>query len=505
MMFDWTFVFSPLGLGVAALGAALGIIWGALPGLSSNMAMALLVGFTYTLSPAISVIFLISVWIATEFGGAISAILINIPGTPSAVPTAMAGHPLAKRGEGGIAIGSALTFSMVGNWAGLIVLVTLAPVMIALALSFGSWEFFLLVMLGVSIAGTLTGREEPLKGWASGWLGLMIAMVGTDKLHGVERFTFDVPDLMAGIKYLPVLIGLFGLTEVINVLSRRTPVPIPAKIGRVLPPFSYFRKYWKSALRSSAVGTIIGAIPGAGANISAFVSYNFGERATGRKFSEGDIEGVVCSEVANNATCGGALLPTCTLGIPGNSSTALIIAALSLHGITLGPGIQMEHPGFMHFIYASLLIANFFMYTVAFLLIRPSIFLLSLPSPTVMSTVVLLCLIGTFAASYSMFDIGVMFVSGGVGYLLYRASYPFAPLILGLILGPLADQTLRRTIWIYDGKYHELLYRPVGLVLLAAVIWSFYYGIRRSIEESAKHKAQANGSAALQTRSEQKA
>ncbi len=495
MEFDWTIVFSPFGLAVAALGAALGIVWGALPGLSSNMAMALLVGFTYSLSPETSVIFLLSVWIATEFGGAISAVLINIPGTPSAVPTAMAGHPLALRGEGGLAIGTALTFSMVGNWAGLIVLVAFAPIMIALALSFSSWEMFLLVMLGVSIAGTLTGREEPLKGWASGWLGLMIAMVGIDKLHGVERFTFDVPELMGGIKYLPVLIGLFGLTEVLNVLSRRTPVPIPSKVGRVLPPLHYFRKYWKSALRASAVGTIIGAIPGAGANIAAFISYNFGERATGRKFTEGDVEGVVCSEVANNACCGGALLPTTTLGIPGNSSCALIIAALSLHGITLGPGINMDHPGFMHFVYAGLLTANFFMYTVAFLLIRPSVYLLSLPAAIVMPTVVLLCLIGTFAASYSMFDIAVMFISGGVGYLLYRASYPFAPLILGLILGPLADQTLRRTIWIYDGKYHELLLRPVGLVLLVAVIWSFYYGIRRSLEESSRLKAEARETA----------
>jgi putative tricarboxylic transport membrane protein len=491
MSFDWWFVFTPFGLSIAALGAALGIIWGALPGLSSNMAMALLVGFTYSLSAPVAIVFLISVWVATEFGGAISAVLVNIPGTPSAVPTAMAGYPLARRGQGGLAIGTALTFSMLGNWAGLFVLVALAPVMIAIALSFSSWEIFLLVMLGVSIAGTLTGREEPLKGWAMGWFGLMIAMVGMDQIHGVARFTFDVPELMAGIKYLPVLIGLFGLTETLNVLSRRTPIPIPSKVGRIVPPLSFIGKYWKSALRSSAVGTVIGAIPGVGANIAAFVSYNFGERATGRKFTNGDFEGVVCSEVANNACCGGALLPTTTLGIPGNSSCALIIAALSLHGITLGPNINMDHPGFMHFIYATLFSSNLFMYAVAFMLIRPSVYLLSLPPAIVMSAVILLCLIGTFAASDSMFDIGVMFISGGIGYLLYRGSYPFAPLILGLILGPLADQNLRRTIWIYDGKYQDLLMRPVGLILLVAVIWSFYYGIRRSLEEGAKIKREA--------------
>jgi putative tricarboxylic transport membrane protein len=504
-MFDWTFVVSPLGLSVAFLGAALGITWGALPGLSSNMAMALLVGFTYNLSTEVAVIFLIAVWIGTEFGGAISAVLINIPGTPSAVPTAMAGYPLAQRGEGGLAIGTALTFSMIGNWAGLVVLVTLAPIMIALALSFSSWEIFLLVMLGVSISGTLTGREEPLKGWASGWLGLMIAMVGMDKIHGVDRFTFGVPDLLGGIKYLPVLIGLFGLTEVINVLSRRTAVPIPKKVGRVLPPLNFLRKYWRSALRSSAVGTIIGVIPGAGANISAFVSYNFGERATGRKFTKGDIEGVVCSEVANNATCGGALLPTTTLGIPGNSSTALLLAALAMHGVTMGPNINSDAPGFMHFLYASLLSANFFMYTVAFLLIRPSVYLLSLPSGVVMPTIVMLCLVGTFAASYSMFDVGVMFLSGAIGYMLYRGGYPFAPLILGLILGPMADENLRRTILVYDGRFHELIYRPVGLVLFVAVVWSFYYGIRRSLEETSKAKAHAKRAAEMPVESKQSA
>jgi len=291
---------------------------------------------------------------------------------------------------------------------------------------------------------------------------------------------------LGGVKYLPVLIGLFGLTEALNVLSRLRPVPIPSKVGRVLPPWSYLVKYWKSALRSSAVGTVIGAIPGAGANIAAFVSYNFGEQATGRKFSEGDVEGVVCSEVANNACCGGALLPTTTLGIPGNSSTALLIAALGLHGVIMGPNINNDHPGFMLFLYASLLTANIFMYTSAFLLVRPSVYLLSMPSGIVMPIIIVLCLIGTFAASYSMFDIGVMFVSGGIGYVLYRGGYPFAPLILGLILGPMADENLRRTIWIFDGKYEELLLRPVGIVLFIAVVWSFYYGIHRSLREGSK-------------------
>lgn len=484
MSFDWTYAFSLTGLMTAALGSILGIVWGAMPGLSSNMAVALLVGFTYKLPPEIAIIFLIAVWVGTEFGGAISAILINIPGTPSAVPTQMSGYPLAQRGEGGLAIGTALMFSMIGNWAGLLVLVSLVPVMIAIALQFSVWEMFLLVMLGVAISGTLTGQEKPIKGWAMGWLGLLIAMVGKDIIHGVERFTYDINELRAGIRYLPVLIGLFGLTEALNVLSKKQHAAVPSKIGRIIPPLSFLGKYWKSALRSSAVGTIIGAIPGAGANIAAYVSYTLGEQSTGRKFSDGDLEGVVCSEVANNANVGGGLLPTTTLGIPGNSSAALIIAALSLHGIIVGPNINNDHPGFMNFLYAVLLVSNFFMYFTAFAVIRPSIYLLTMPVGVVMPTVMMLALVGTFAASFSMFDVGVMFTSGVIGYIFLRHGYPFAPLILGVILGSMADENLRKTIWIFEGKYHELLYRPVGIVLFAAVVWSFYYGIKRSKRET---------------------
>jgi putative tricarboxylic transport membrane protein len=229
---------------------------------------------------------------------------------------------------------------------------------------------------------------------------------------------------------------------------------------------------------------VIGAIPGAGANIAAYVSYTLGEQATGRKFSEGDLEGVVCSEVSNNACCGGSLLPTTTLGIPGNSSTAIIIAALSLHGIILGPNINNDHPGFMYFLYAALFMANVFMYVTAFGLIRPSVYLLGMPSGVVMPVVMVLCLVGTFATSYSMFDVFVMFSSGVIGYVLLRHQYPFAPLILGIILGPMADENLRRMIWVYDGKFEQLIYRPIGDILILAVIWSFYYGIRRSRRES---------------------
>jgi|TARA_B100001964_G_scaffold238104_1_gene303010 putative tricarboxylic transport membrane protein len=490
MEFHWENIFSPLGLISAFLGASLGIIWGCLPGLSATMAMALLVGLTYNMPVEVAVIFMMAVYTGVEFGGAISAILVNIPGTPAAVPTQLAGHPLAQRGQGGQAIGTALLFSFLGNWIGILALILTVPFMISVALRFSSWEMFLLALLGVAISGTLTSKEEPIKGWAMGCIGLLIATIGKEGVYGVERFTFDIGELSSGIRFIPVLIGLFGLTEVFNVLSRSSGYVLPSQVGGILPSFSLIRDYWKSGIRSGLIGTLIGAVPGAGANIASFVSYTVGEQVTGKKFSKGDLEGVVCSEVANNANIGGGLLPTLTLGIPGNNSCALFLAALSLHGIIVGPNIEINQPGFMYFLYTALLVANFFMYLSAFSLIKPSVFMFSLPTYFVMPVIAVLCLIGTYATNYSNFDLFIMFFSGLIGYGLVKLGYPFAPLVLGMILGPLADENLRRTLLIHEGNYEELLLRPIGLILIVAVVWSFYFGIKRSRLETKRLKSE---------------
>lgn len=340
---------------------------------------------------------------------------------------------------------------------------------------------YLLAILGVALSGTMTTREKPIKGWAMGWLGLLLSMVGEDTIYGVDRFVFGIPELASGIGYMPVLVGVFGIAEVFNVLCRREMRPvIPRQIDRILPSLRLLKAYWKSTLRAGANGTFIGAIPGAGAQVASYISYSVGERVTGRRFSNGDFEGVACSEVAKNANIGGGLLPTVTLGVPGNSSSALVMAALSLHGIILGPNIQNAEPGFVYFLYAALLVASFCMYFCALALIRPSLYLLSMPSCVIMSSVVVVSIIGTFSTSYSMFDVLVMFISGLVGFWLFKQGYPFAPLVLGLILGGVADDNLRRTLLIYDSRYEYLLLSPVGLLLLVLVAASFYWGIHRS-------------------------
>jgi len=474
-MYSFFTAFEPYYILLCTAGAAMGIIWAALPGLSTTMAMALLVGLTYRMSTEMAIIFILGTFTGSVFGGAISAVLINIPGTPDAVPTQMAGFPLAKKGRGGEVLGMSITASMVGNWVGILLLVTCVSYVLDIALKFASWEVALLALWGVSICGTLTAGEAPVKGWISGWLGILLAMVGREEIMGVERFTFGSQELLLGIPYIPVLIGLFGLTEVFIVLSQPSPYVIPEKIGRVFPEIKSFIRYWKSIIRSSIVGLITGIIPGAGANVATFVSYGIGERATGRKFSDGDMEGVVCSEVANNANIGGALLPSLVLGIPGSATTAAFLAALNLHGVIVGPTIEVEQPGIMYFMYGTLILANIAMYVCAFALIKPSVKLFSLPREILLPVITLLCVLGSYAQKMAMFDIYLMFGFGVLGFLMRKADIPIGPMVLGVILGNMLDQNFRRAMVVFerDSIWNVLWDRPVGTILIIVVLITF--------------------------------
>ena len=460
-------------------GAALGIVWAALPGLSTTMAMALLVGLTYNMPAEPAIIFILGTFTGSVFGGAISAVLINIPGTPDAVPTQMAGFPLAQKGQGGQVLGMSITASMVGNWIGILLLVTCVSYVLDIALKFASWEVALLALWGVAISGTLTSGEAPVKGWISGWLGILLAMVGREEIHGIERFTFGNAELLLGIPYIPVLIGLFGMTEIFMVLSQPHPYVIPQKIGRIFPPLKEFVKYWKSIARSSLVGLVTGIIPGAGANVATFVSYGIGERFSGRRFSKGDMEGVICSEVANNANIGGALLPSLVLGIPGSATTAAFLAALNLHGIIVGPTIELEQPGIMYFMYGTLIVANIGMYLCAFAMIKPSVKLFSLPREILLPIIALLCVLGAFAQKLSMFDIYLMFGFGVLGLCMRKVDIPIGPMVLGVILGNMLDQNFRRAMYIFEDKslWQILIERPLGTFLIAVVLITFINGV----------------------------
>ena len=316
-------------LWVACLsGVSLGILWGAMPGLSTTMAMTLLIGLTVGMSQTVAIMFMLGVYTGSVFGGAISAVLVNIPGTPDAVPTMIEGYALARRGEGGLALGTAISASFLGNWVGILLLISLIPAVLFLALQFRSWEMFLLSLWGIAICGSMSSTEVPIKGWISGWIGLLVSFVGLDAIHGVSRFTFGSFYLDDGIGFIPVLIGLFGLAEILRVLPQKSPPKIPSDVGRVLPSLSTLIRYVRPSLRSGIIGTVIGAIPGAGANVASFFAYDVGRRRASKeergKWGTGSYEAIVCSEVANNANVGGSMLPTLALGIPGNAAAAAL-------------------------------------------------------------------------------------------------------------------------------------------------------------------------------------
>ncbi len=477
-------IFQPLLLLIILLGVSFGIIWGALPGLSTTMAMALLIGFTSTMEQDIAICFMLGVYTGSVFGGAISAILINIPGTPDAVPTMIEGHALAKKGEAGTALGTAIFGSFIGNWIGILILIFLMPFLIAIALNFKSWEMFLLSIIGISVCGTMCAGELPIKGWIVGWIGILIAMVGIDPIYGIERFTFNNPNFYDGFNYIPILIGLFGICEIVKTLPNKNKFPIPEKVGKLFLPLKKLSGYVKTSIRSGLIGTFIGALPGAGANVASFLSYDIGKKRAKpeekKLWGKGSYEAIVSAEVANNANIGGSILPTLALGIPGNAAAAALLAALTMKNVIVGPTIDIDHPGLIYFIYAVLLIANFFMYAMAIALVKPCIKLFSLSRGLLLPLIIPVCVLGAYAARLNLYDLWIMFFAGILGYILSLCKYPTAPIVLGVILAPIADENLRRSLMIFSEK--DFLYffqQYTGLILLVIFVLIIFEGLRR--------------------------
>lgn len=477
---------TPKLLLASVAGALLGIVWGAMPALSTTMAMALLIGFSSVMDLNAAIMFLLAVYMGSTLGGSISAIFVNIPGTPAAVCTGIEGFPLAQRGQGGIALGTALFASAIGNLAGLIFLIFLFPLILALALKIGAWELFLLAVLGILLAGNLTASGHPIKGWISGWLGILISMIGLDPVNAYPRYTFGMNELYGGAGFVPIMIGLFGLAEVLRVLPSRSPYTIPYGSGRILPPFKSLGRIAKTGLRSGLVGATIGAIPPLGPDVAAFVCYGIAKRrakgAAAEEFGRGSLDGIAAAETGNNASIGGTLLPLLTLGIPGGVVAAMYLGALNLHNVVVGPMVNFSHPGLVHFHYAAILVGVITTYVIAMLIAKPTIKLLATPRQILMPLLIPICVIGAYASDVTMFGVYVMIVFGILGYALNMIGVPPGPMCMGIILGPLADTSFRRAMAIFDGEPAWIvLTRPVGVVLLLVVLWVAYDGLFRSL------------------------
>ncbi len=477
------------GLLVAsAAGAVLGIVWGAMPALSTTMAMALLIGFSASMDLNAAIMFLLAVYMGSTMGGSIAAVFVNIPGTPAAVCTAMEGFPLAKKGQGGLALGTAFTASFIGNLAGLAFLVFLYPLILALALKIGAWELFLLAIIGILLTGNLTSGGHPVKGWISGWLGILIAMIGLDPVNAYPRFTFGINELYGGPGFVPIMIGLFGVAEVLRVLPQGTPYTIPYKSGTLFPPLGILGRVSKTGVRSGLIGAVIGAIPPLGPDVAAFVSYGVAKKrakgAVAEEYGRGSLDGVAAAETANNASIGGTLLPMLAIGIPGGVVAAMYLGALNLHNVVVGPMIEFSYPGLVHFHYAALLIGSISTYVVALLIARPTIRLLATPRQILMPLLIPLCVIGAYASDMTMFGVYVMLVAGLVGFVLNHLGVPLGPMAMGLILGPLADTSFRRALAIFEGEPPWIvLSRPVGVVLLLVIAWIAYDGLIRPMRQ----------------------
>jgi len=450
----------------------LGIIVGMLPGLTATMGVALMTTLTYKFDSSHAVLVLICMYIGAIFGGSRTAILINIPGTPANAATTVDGNPLTKQGKAGQAMGIATTGSFLGSIFGMVMLAIFTPLIGNAALNFHSFEYFWLTIFGIVICGSLTAPKDPLKGWIAGFLGLFIATIGMEAMHAYRRFSFGNVNLTGGIQLLPAMIGVFGFSEVLIVMKQPAVEIVSNKIEKVIPNLKDITKYWKTIIRSGFIGTIIGAIPGVGEDIGAWVAYDFAKKASKEKekYGKGSVEGLIAAETGNNAAVAGAIIPVLSLAVPGSAPAAVLLGAMLIHGIRPGPLLMIENPTFIYQVVSMILLATCAMFILGLLLIRVFVKILFIPRQKLMPVVFVLCVIGSYALSAKMFDILVMTVFGLIGYAMKEMDYPVAPLVLGIILGDLLDSNLRRGLILTNGNILPFFTRPISLVFFLFIL-----------------------------------
>lgn len=450
----------------------MGILFGATPGLTSTLGVALLTTLTYGMRPEMAMIALLGVYVGGTYGGSYASVLINIPGTAAAAATALDGYPLAVKGEAGRALGLTTTASAIGTFVGMLFVVTISPLISRLALQFTSFEFFLLAIFGIIISGTLTSSDLVYKGWIAGFIGLFLAVVGRDGLQFYPRFTFGLTQLESGIEVVPVLIGAFGIPQIIQVLKDRFQ-PVEAKtFQRILPEFRTIVKNIRHILRSALIGVGIGAVPGIGEDIAGWVSYGAAKNSSRHpeRFGKGAYEAVISTETANNACIGGAMIPLLSLGVPGSPPAAMLLGALLLHGIAPGPMLRIDHPNFILQVTAILLLASFAMWIAGMVLARQVVKVLRIPPMVFMPIIAVLMVIGSYALNAKIFNLYLMIPVGIVAYFLTEMEYPIAPLVIGVILGPMADDNLRRALMVSQGSFAPVFTRPVALILFLVIV-----------------------------------
>jgi putative tricarboxylic transport membrane protein len=462
-------------------GVAGGILIGSLPGLTATMGVALLVPFTFGLPFNESIGMLLGIFSGSVYGGSISAILINTPGTPAAAATLLDGYPLSQKGEAGRALSMSVFASFVGGFTGALIMTFLSPQISQLALEFSAAEYFGLATFGLSIIISVSGKSI-LKGLMVGFLGLLISTIGMDPISGYPRFTFGSMNLFEGPAFIPTLIGLFAFAEVFKGVEQLTSTKqVVSKINSVFPSLADIKRTWKDMAKSSVLGTFIGSIPGAGSDIAAFVGYSEAKRRskTPEKFGTGQIEGVAAAESANNACSGGAMIPMLSLGVPGDAVTAILLGAFVIQGIQPGPMLYKEDLDVVYSVFSAMLVANIAMLIVGFLGVRFFARAISVRKSILLPAIFIMSIVGAYSMRNNMFDVWLALGFGVLGYFLQRYRFPVSPILLALILGPMAEANLRRALIIADNSMIDVLSRPITAIFLTLGVVTLVMSIIR--------------------------
>jgi len=463
------------------IGVLFGLIVGMIPGMTISTGIIVVLPVTFVLPADISIALLLGLYVGGMTGGSFSAVLLNIPGTPSASATAMDGYPMAARGEAGRALGIAITASFVGGLVSFVFLFLIAPLLAEVALEFRTEDMFAVVFFGLTIICSFAAKSL-VKGLLSGAIGLAIVTIGQDPVMGTQRFTFGQVNLMAGVHFLTAMIGLFAIPQLISNLTEGTGTAsrVQTRLTSVLPKLPDLKAIRLPVSIGSLTGAFLGILPGAGGPIAAFISYDYARRASkqAESFGSGAVEGVAAPESANNAVTGGALIPMMTLGIPGDPVTAILIGALIIHGLAPGPLMFLERADFAYGLIFSFFWANIFNFIIALAALRVLVKLLATPRALLMPTVAVLCVIGSFALRNNFFDVYVMLFFGFIGLAMRWLDMPVVPLLLALVLGSQLEENLRVALTSSQGEIAIFFTSPISLGFLILSLLSILWSLR---------------------------
>ncbi|HEY8267872.1 MAG TPA: tripartite tricarboxylate transporter permease [Xanthobacteraceae bacterium] len=475
-------VFDPYVLWVIVASAVFGIFVGAMPGLTATMATALLVPITFFMPPVPALGAIVTATAMAIFAGDIPAAMLRIPGTPASAAYTEESYAMSKKGELDLNLGVNLVFSVLGGLIGVLILIVATPALAEVAISFSSFEYFWLCLLGLTCA-VFIATDDPLKGIISLLFGLAINTIGIDPAAGYPRFTFGSVELLQGISFIPAMIGMFAISEVLRgvVALDQNAVPIQQKVGNIFRGVvGVMRRYWINFLRGSGIGVLIGALPGAGADIAAWISYAVSKRFSKEpeKFGTGHIEGIVDATSANNSALGGAWIPALVFGIPGDSITAIVIGVLYMKGMNPGPTVFLQNPQFIYAVFIIFILANILMLPIGWAAIKSAKLLLRVPRNVLLPVILMFCVVGAYAMTNSFYGIALMLVMGLIAWLMEEHGFPIAPAILGLVLGEMLEQNFMTSMIKADGSFVAFFQRPIAatlgvitIVLCAGMLW----------------------------------